>query len=134
MDNIPAATRPGQDLAQYLVEYVDAVAFGADDPADVIDRYHTPDIVWHSDGIALDRARLVAHGRPARKNVTACRVDVAETLVSGARVAARYTLSATMRNKREIVTESYLFGELADDGRLRTVHQLTRTLTPSSNA
>jgi hypothetical protein len=126
-----AATRPGQDVARYLVEYVEAVTSGGDDPAAVIDRYHTSDIVWFSDGIALDRARLLAHTKPARKNVTACRVEVADALVSGDRVAARYTLTATMRNEREIVTESYLFGELADDGRLREVHQITRNLSPS---
>lgn len=122
-------TRPGRDVAGYLAEYVAAVTAGTEDPAAVIDRYHTPDIVWYSDGIPLDRDKLLAHTRPARKNVTECHVEVAETVISEDRVAARYTLTAKMRNAREIVTESYMFGELATDGRLRRVHQITRDLS-----
>ncbi|MFE0024463.1 nuclear transport factor 2 family protein [Amycolatopsis sp. NPDC059021] len=118
---------PARDFAGYLESYVDQMAFGDEDPAVIVDRYHTPGIVWVSDGIRLDREKLVAHARPVRRNMTACRVDVAETLVTGDRIAARYTLSAATRKGRETVTEVYLFGRLAPDGRLRHIDQITRT-------
>lgn len=118
---------PATDLAEYLRRYVREMAFGDDDPADVVDRYHTPDITWVSDGHPLDRAALAAHARPSRRNVTACQVEVHDALVDGDRAAARYTLTATLRTGRAVVTEIYLFGALAPDGRLRRVEQLTRT-------
>jgi hypothetical protein len=118
---------PATDLAEYLRRYVHEMAFGDDDPGDVLDRYHTPDILWITDGRPLDRAALAAHAHPSRRNVTACRVDVHDALVDGDRAAARYTLTATTRTGREIVTDIHLFGVLAPDGRMRRVNQLTRT-------
>lgn len=125
---------PADDFAGYLAAYVDEMAFSADDPGVVVDRYHTPDIVWCSDGHRMDRDKLVAHAKPSRKNVAQCRVEVADALVSGDRVAARYTVAATMRTGREIVTEIYMFGELAADGRLRAVEAITRDKSAASVA
>ncbi|MGW1289900.1 nuclear transport factor 2 family protein [Streptomyces sp. NPDC002586] len=94
----------------------------------VIDRYHTPDIEWHNDGIRLDRDRLIAHARPARKNAIALDVEVHDALVAGDRVAARYTLHSTMRKGRRLSNEIYLFGKLAPDGRLRRIYSTTRDM------
>ncbi|MGY0003714.1 nuclear transport factor 2 family protein [Micromonospora sp. I033] len=102
------------------------MAFGDEDPGLVLDRYHTPDLAWHSDGLHLDRARLMAHARPVRRNVTRCDLDVHDTLVCGDRGAARYTLTALTRG-RTVATEIHMFGRLASDGRLRRIDQLTRT-------
>jgi hypothetical protein len=49
-------------------------------------------------------------------------------VVDGDRVAARYRLIATMRKGNVIATEIYLFGLLADDGRLRRATQITRMI------
>jgi hypothetical protein len=57
--------------------------------------------------------------------VTGCDLDIHEVLVCGDRVAARYTLHAQTRG-RDIVTEIHMFGQLAPDGRLRRIDQLTR--------
>lgn len=116
------------DLTEYLVRYPQEIAFGDEAAEVVFDRYHAPGFVLHNDGVPLDRARLLAHVRPARKNATAVRTDVHEALVSGNRVAARYTLTAELRRGRVVTTEIYLFGELSDDGRLATVRQLTRAI------
>lgn len=116
---------PRDDLAGYLRSYVQEMAFGDEEPDVVMDRYHTPDIAWHSDGLHLDRERLAAHARPVRRTVTRCEVDVHDALVEGDRAAARYTLIALTRG-RHIVTEIHMFGRLAPDGRLRRVDQLTR--------
>ncbi|MEU6511269.1 nuclear transport factor 2 family protein [Streptomyces sp. NPDC046942] len=119
---------PAQELAGYLRSYIREMGLGNEDPGVVIDRYHTPDIEWHSDGIRLDRDKLIAHARPARKNAIALDIEVHDTLVAGDRVAARYTLRSTMRKGRRLSNEIYLFGELAPDGRLRRVHSTTRDM------
>ncbi|GAB3813501.1 nuclear transport factor 2 family protein [Micromonospora zhanjiangensis] len=121
---------PGDDLAGYLTSYAQEMAFGAEEPETILDRYHTPDFVLHNDGLPLDRQRLLDHVRPVRKQVrrgkiTDCRVDVHQTLVAGAQVAGRYTLTAVLGGKAT-VTEIYMFGELAPDGRLRRIDQVTR--------
>ncbi|MET8429036.1 nuclear transport factor 2 family protein [Nocardia sp. NPDC004860] len=125
---------PGHDLAAYLTAYVAEMAFGAEEPEVIVDRYHTPDILWLSDGHPMDRSRLVAHAKPSRKNVTQCRVDIMDTIASGDRVAARYTVTATMRTGRTIATEIYMFGDLAPDGRLFRVDAITRDLPESKDA
>lgn len=119
---------PGSDLAAYLRRYPVEVAFGGDDPGQVFDRYHGPGYVLVNDGVALDRERLLAHVRPARKNATEINVAVAQTHVCGGRVAARYTLTARMRRGQVIATEIFMFGELDPDGRLHRVDQLTHVL------
>lgn len=125
---------PGHDMAAYLRSYVAEMAFGEEQIEVVVDRYHTPDIVWFSDGRPMDRDRLVAHAKPSRKNVIECRVDVADTIASDTHVAARCTITADMRTGRTIVTELYMFGNLAPDGRLRRVDAITRDLSQSKGA
>lgn len=125
-----AQSTPGTDLTAYLTNYPREVAFGNEKPDTVFDRYHTNDFVLVNDGLPLDRERLLAHMRPARKNALEVRTEVHETLTSGDRVAARYTLTAVMRRGIPIVTDIYLFGRLAADGRLHRVDQISRDVTP----
>jgi hypothetical protein len=120
------STVPGSDLEGYLRAYTMQMAFGDEDPAVVVDRYHVPDVEWFSGGLRLDRDRLIAHAAPVRKNAVACELDMHAVLVTDDRVAARYTMHATMRKNRSVHLQVYLFGRLADDGRLRQIHQLTR--------
>jgi hypothetical protein len=58
--------------------------------------------------------------------VTEVRVDVHDAIVEGHRIAARYTLTATMRTGRAVVSEIYLFGRVDPDGRLRQIHQISK--------
>ena len=110
---------PGADLTGYLVRYPAELTFGDEDTAAVFGRYHTEDFVLRNDGTPLDRQRLIAHVRPARRNAVGVHVEVHEALVSADRVAAPYTLSADMRQGHRVVTDIHMFGELAADGRLR---------------
>lgn len=119
---------PRADLAGYLVRYPQEAGLGDEDPATVLDRYHTPDYELVNDGVLLDRQRLLDHIRPARKRATGIRVEVEQALVDGDQVAARYRLIALMRKGGTITTEIYLFGELATDGRLRRATQATRMI------
>jgi hypothetical protein len=123
---------PATDLAGYLTRYPHEITFGDEEPETVMDRYHTSDYELVNDGVLLDRKRLLDHIRPARKGASAVQVEVEEAIVDGDQVAARYRLIASMRKGNVIATEIYMFGRLANDGRLRRVTQLTRT-SPSTN-
>ncbi|GIJ35253.1 nuclear transport factor 2 family protein [Micromonospora sediminimaris] len=118
------------NVTAYLMHYPQEVTCGEEDAATVFDRYHTPDFVMCNDGVHLDRERLLAHVRPARKRATSVRVDVHETVSSAERVAARYTLTADMATGKTIATEIYMFGQLSADGRLRRIDQVTRDVSP----
>jgi hypothetical protein len=117
------------DVAAYLSRYPQEVTFGEEDAGTVFDRYHTADFVMCNDGIHLDRDRLLAHVRPARQRARSVHVEVHETMNSADRVAARYTLTADMATGNTIVTQIYMFGRLAPDGRLRRVDQITRDVS-----
>lgn len=119
------------DVAAYLTQYPQEVTFGEEDAGTVFDRYHTPDFVMCNDGIRLDREKLLAHVRPARKRAKGVRVEVHETVSAADRVAARYTLTAEMASGNTIATEIYMFGHLSPDGRLRRVDQITRNVSPA---
>jgi hypothetical protein len=116
-------------VAAYLTHYPQEVTFGEHDAGAVFDRYHTPDFVMCNDGIRLDREKLLAHVRPARKRAKGVRVEVHETLSTADRVAARYTLTADMATGTTIATEIYMFGQLSADGRLQRVDQITRDVS-----
>ncbi|RKN35159.1 nuclear transport factor 2 family protein [Streptomyces hoynatensis] len=128
----PTHATPGEDLAGYLVGYTRDMAFGEEDPVAVLDRYYTADFVHVNDGLAMDRAALIAHAKPARRNTVAAEVLVHDALVSGDRAAARYTLRTEMRKGARLAFECYLFGELAPDGRLRRVVSTTRDVSPGT--
>ncbi|QYG91403.1 nuclear transport factor 2 family protein [Iamia sp. SCSIO 61187] len=119
-----------EDLATYLRDYPEAMALSDADPADVLDRHHTPDLVWVTDGTVLDRDRLIAHARPARRNARSSSVEVHDAIVDGSTVAARYTMRVGRRKGPDVVVEVVMLGHLAPDGRLRRIDQLTRSLDP----
>jgi hypothetical protein len=118
------------DVIAYLTRYPQEVTFGEEEAGTVFDRYHTPDFVMCSDGIQLDRDRLLAHVRPARKRAKGVRVEVHESMSTSEQVAARYTVTADMATGNSVVKEIYMFGRIAADGRLRRVEQITRDVSP----
>ncbi|MFE5581685.1 nuclear transport factor 2 family protein [Kitasatospora sp. NPDC056531] len=122
---------PAKDLTAFLVMFPEEMAMTDEDPAAILDRYFTADFVQYNDGVPFDRAKLIAHARPSRKNVVDCRVEVHEALTTGDRVAARYTLFAEMRKGPRVGTEIYMFGQLASDGRLSRIDQITREVPES---
>jgi hypothetical protein len=121
-----SSTSPERDLVTFLTSYPEEMAFGDAEPGEILDRYFTADFEYYNDGVLLDRERLIAHVRPVRTNVVGVRVDVHEALVSGDRIAARYTLHADTRKSGVLVTEVCMFGHLALDGRIHRVDQITR--------
>lgn len=129
MSNIQSASvDPERRIAAYLESYPVEIT-STDDPAGVYDRYHAPGYAVVSDGVTLDRDRLLAHVGPARKRVAAVRVTVHDVLCADDRFAARYTLEAQMRKGAVIATEIAVIGEVAADGRIRSARQLTRDVS-----
>ncbi|NUS17302.1 MAG: nuclear transport factor 2 family protein [Streptomyces sp.] len=121
---------PALDLAAFLTRFPREIALSEEDPATVVDRYHTPDVVQYNDGMAMTRDMLVAHAKPIRRNVLDVRVDVQDSLVTPDGAAARYTLHADMRKGPVVVTEIYMFVRFAPDGRVCRIDQITRDVSP----
>ncbi|MEV0436574.1 nuclear transport factor 2 family protein [Nocardia sp. NPDC050413] len=123
----PAPPRsPEQFIADFYTRFTAAALNIDNDPAEVIDRFHTLDAVQVAYGIRIDRDRLIAHLRPVRKNLREYRFEVHEAVAQGDRIAARMTIHATMRTTGPVTTEVFLFGEFTQDGRMRRLEQLTR--------
>ncbi|WDZ91792.1 nuclear transport factor 2 family protein [Nocardiopsis sp. HUAS JQ3] len=118
-------TDPQRFITDFFTGFGEEVAHGEEELAAVVDRYHTPDIVQVADGHRMDRDRLIAHARPARKRPGASRMKVHEAMADGDRLAARYTLYV-QRGRRDLVIDVYFFGRFAPDGRMREATMLTR--------
>ncbi|MBF6179022.1 nuclear transport factor 2 family protein [Nocardia otitidiscaviarum] len=126
--NIDSPSDPAQFIRDFFTSFTDA-AMSDGDPAEVVDRFHSREIVQVADGLRIDRDRLIAHLRPIRKTLAEYRFDVHEAMADGGRIAARMTIHARRRNGDEITTDVHFFGEFTPDGRMRRAHQLTRTGT-----
>lgn len=124
-------TEPGRFIADFYTSFTEDLLRGDDDPALIVDRYHTPDIVQLADGIRIDRDKLIAHTRPVRKNRPASRVEVHEAVADGDHLAARYTLHVRQRGK-DLSIEVYFFGRFAPDGRMSQAHMATRTTSANT--
>jgi hypothetical protein len=115
-----------QFVQDYYVAFAAETVAAVDEPDVIVDRYYTPDVVQIADGIRLDRAQLIAHLEPMRKNLVSSRIEVHEAVRNADRVAARLTIHAELRKDRTLSTEVYLFAEFSPDGRLRRANQATR--------
>lgn len=117
---------PGAFIAGFFTSLTADLLRDDTDAAEIIDRYHTPDVVEVSDGNRMDRAKLIAHTRPIRKNRPEGRVEVHEAYATGDRLAARYTMHVTQRGKK-LAIDVHFFGRFTPDGRMREAHMLTRS-------
>jgi hypothetical protein len=127
-----AGTDPQRFIADFYTSFTRDL-LGDDDPAAVVDRYHTPDIVQVADGHRMDRDTLIAHTRPVRKNRSTARMEVHDALADGDRIAARYTLHVHQRGK-DLRIEVCFFGRFAADGRMRAANMLTRSVPADRTA
>ncbi|GGP88950.1 nuclear transport factor 2 family protein [Streptosporangium pseudovulgare] len=124
------------DLADFLITYTRDMAVSDEEPGTILDRYFVPDFEYRNDGLVIDRQRMIDHVRPVRRNIdkeatTAddrLGVEIHETLVSGDRIAARWTLRTRLRKGKTFAAEIYMFGRLAPDGRIRRIDQVGRQL------
>ncbi|QFG24537.1 nuclear transport factor 2 family protein [Actinomadura sp. WMMB 499] len=121
----PSTADPKRFIADFFTSFNEELIRGDDEPAQVVDRYHTADIVQVADGRRMDREKLIAHVRPLRRNRPEGRIEVHEAIADGDRIAARYTLHVKIRGK-ELSIEVCFFGRFAPDGRMCDAHMLTR--------
>lgn len=117
---------PAGFIREFFTGFTEAALVSDADPGEVVDRFHTVEVVEVADGVTIDRDRLVAHLRPIRKNLEDFSIEVHEAMAVGERLAARFTIHAVMRGRR-VSTEVAFFGEFAPDGRLHRAHQMTRS-------
>ncbi|MFE5934294.1 nuclear transport factor 2 family protein [Streptomyces sp. NPDC056470] len=129
--NPPSTPPPEQFVADFFTTFTEAVVHGSDDPAGVMARFYTRDVIQVADGVRLDWDRLLAHLRPVRRNLTDFRFEVHEALQGGDRIATRFTVHARMRKSGPVSTLVHMFAEFTPDGLLRRAEQLTRTLDPA---
>ncbi|MGN5381156.1 nuclear transport factor 2 family protein [Streptomyces lasalocidi] len=120
-------TDPKEFIAGFFTSFTAELLESDEDPAVIVDRFHTPDVLQVADGHRIDRAKLIAHTRPVRKNRPTIRMEVHEALADGDRIAARYTLHSSQRGK-DLATEVHFFGHFAADGRMSRAHMATRTV------
>ncbi|NJP93328.1 nuclear transport factor 2 family protein [Nonomuraea sp. FMUSA5-5] len=120
-------TDPKTFISDFITSLTADLVNTDEDPAAIIDRYHTPDIVQVADGHRMDRDKLIAHTRPIRKNRPEGCMEVHDAVMDGDRLAARYTLHVRQRGK-DLAMDVYFFGRFAPDGRMREAHMLTRAL------
>lgn len=118
-------TDPGQFIVDFCGGFKRAVTDTEEDLDTVVDRYHAPGMVQTADGHRMDRAKLIAHLRPIRKNKPRSRLEVHEATAEGDLLAARYTMHV-VSGKRSFSIDVHFFGRFAPDGRLREAHSLTR--------
>ncbi|WP_067544539.1 nuclear transport factor 2 family protein [Nocardia crassostreae] len=121
-------TDPAQFIADFYHRFNEELLATDEDAATIVDRFHTPDIIQFADGHRMDRAKLIAHTRPVRKNRPSGRIEVHSALSDGDHLAAHYTMHVTQRGKT-LAIEVCFFGRFTPDGRMRQSHMLTRTIT-----
>ncbi|MFF1278943.1 nuclear transport factor 2 family protein [Streptomyces marokkonensis] len=102
--------------------------FSEEDSGAVIDRYYAPDFTLVSDGISIDRERLIKHIRPVKKSVLSGTYEVLEAVTQGNRLAARLVIRAVMKQGAETENEVHMFCEMTDDGRFANINQITRSI------
>ncbi len=127
---VDVSTDPAALLAVALGE----VCFGDEDayPLEAtVDRYFTPDYQQRTDGELVDRDGFVDHVRALRAIVSKGQIEVIEVIREGRRIADRHRVTVTKRDGTVSQLEVYLFGEFADDGRLRRVDEVSRVVTGS---
>lgn len=119
------------DLAAYIAGALAEVCFGPEEihPLEAtVDRYFAPDYRQRTDGEEVDRRGFVEHIRALRRCVREGRVEVLEAIQQGDRIADRHRVSITRWNGSICQVEVHLFGELAADGRLRRVDEVSRVV------
>jgi len=127
----PASSQPGETTAAYLSRVLSEVCFGSEAgfPLDAtLDRYFSPDFRQCVDGVSLSRAEFAQHIRLLRQRLRSGRIEVIEALRDGRRIADRHTVHAWRHDGGEVRAEVLLFGELAADGRICRVDEVTRLL------
>lgn len=98
-----------------------------DVPVDeVLSRHFTDDYRQSTNGEWLGRAGFAQQMEYLRSGVDAADFEVLAELTQGTAYAERHVVRITQRDGSVAAQETYLFAELAEDGRFRLLEELTR--------
>ncbi|MER0443767.1 nuclear transport factor 2 family protein [Streptomyces sp. Edi4] len=95
------------------------------------DRHFAPDYRQRTNGSWDDRDAFLQHIAHVRTVVATGSVEVHDELFDGDRYADRHTVRVTKRDGSTVVTEVYVFADLAADGRFRRIQEVTLMLEGS---
>jgi predicted SnoaL-like aldol condensation-catalyzing enzyme len=119
------------DLTAFIETALAEVCFGNEvsHPLEAtIDRYFAPDYTQRTDGALCGRDGFAAHIRALRALAADGNVKVSKAIRDGNRIADRHEVTVTRQDGTTSRIEVYLFGELAADGRLLHVEEITRVI------
>jgi hypothetical protein len=94
---------------------------------DVIPNFFTDDYAQTTDGTTIDREGFEKHVRHIAGLVKSIDFEVLDAIQQGDTIAHRHLVHLVFPNEKKATTEVFLFGNISD-GRLRRVHELTRSL------
>ena len=101
------------------------------DLVEAIDKHVAPDYRQRTDGVWSNRAEFAEHIAHLREVVSHGTVEVHEELRGGPIYAERHTIDVTNTDGSRVVTEVYVFGEYASDGRFLRIEETTLMLSGS---
>ncbi|MFF3258422.1 nuclear transport factor 2 family protein [Streptomyces sp. NPDC002932] len=118
---------PADDFVGYLRTYTAEAFAPARNLEDVWDRYHVPDATHVVNRKQCDRTALLKNLSQWRADRTPYELWIHEAVVDGTRAAARYTISKPLMMQVRHNTESVMFADLADDGRVASTVTTARS-------
>ncbi|WP_269858160.1 nuclear transport factor 2 family protein [Streptomyces sp. RPT161] len=95
------------------------------------DRHFTPGYRQRTDGQWADRAGFIEHITHLRTLVAEGSVEVHDELYDGTKYADRHTVNITKKDGSTVLTEVYVFADLASDGRFSRIEETTLMLQGS---
>ncbi len=95
------------------------------------DRHFTPGYRQRTDGQWVDRAGFIEHIAHVRTLVAEGSVEVHDELYDGTKYADRHTVNITKKDGSTVLTEVYVFADLASDGRFSRIEETTLMLQGS---
>ncbi|ESP95596.1 hypothetical protein B591_30383 (plasmid) [Streptomyces sp. GBA 94-10 4N24] len=118
---------PADDFVGYLRTYT-ADAFASEQSVeDVWVRYHVPNATHVVNRKQRDRAGVLKNLSQWRADQTPYELWIHDVVVDGSRAAARYTISKPLVMQVRHNTETVMFADLADDGRVASTVTTARS-------
>ncbi|MDF2898900.1 MAG: hypothetical protein K0Q46_5686 [Rhodococcus erythropolis] len=98
---------------------------------DAVNKHFSDDYRQRTNGQWDDRSAFTAHITHLRTVVADGSITVHEELVTGNMYADRHTVTIEKNDGGRVVTEVYLFGEHAPDGRFQRIEEVTFLISGS---
>lgn len=123
-------------LKGFLATVLSEVSFGSDQQCplkETINCYFTLDHQQRVNGKVLNYDQFVDHIRHLRTHVASGRIEIVEALREGNRITDRHRVHITKSDGSAIQLEVFLFGELAADGRICRMDEVSRVIVGTTS-